>query len=91
MKKLLGCLLVFVLCSTTLMASAENITFAFLFQDLETEFWVASHKAITETLRGKGIKVLEYNANEDANRQLEQVKDAIAQKVDALYCDRSGR
>lgn len=61
-----------------------KIKIAFCFQDLETEFWVAGHKAITETLKEKGIEVLERNANEDANKQLEQVKDAIAQKVDGI-------
>ncbi|MCX7842000.1 MAG: sugar ABC transporter substrate-binding protein [Clostridia bacterium] len=62
----------------------KEITIAFLFQDLETEFWVAGHKAITETLKAKGIKVIERNANEDANKQLEQAKDVIAQKVDGI-------
>lgn len=59
-------------------------TIAFCFQDLETEFWVAGHKAITETLSEAGIKVIEKNASEDANRQLEQVKVAIAQGVDGI-------
>lgn len=45
-------------------------TICFAFQDLETEFWVAAHKAITETLRSKGIRVIERNANQDANKQL---------------------
>ncbi len=63
---------------------AEQVTICFGFQDLETEFWVAAHKAITETLRAKGIRVLERNANEDANRQLEQIRDAIAQEVDGI-------
>jgi len=63
---------------------SDQITIAFCFQDLETEFWVAGHKAITETLRAKGIKVIEKNANEDANRQLEQVKDALTQGVDGV-------
>ena len=57
---------------------------AFCFQDLETEFWVAGYKAITTTLRGQGVEVLEYNGNEDANKQLEQVNDAIAQGVDGI-------
>lgn len=61
-----------------------QITICFAFQDLETEFWVAGHKAITETLRAKGIRVLERNANQDANRQLEQIRDAIAQEVDGI-------
>jgi inositol transport system substrate-binding protein len=63
---------------------SEKITICFGFQDLETEFWVAAHKAITETLRAKGIKVIERNANQDANKQLEQVRDAIAQGVNGI-------
>ncbi len=62
----------------------KQITICFAFQDLETEFWVAGHKAITETLRKKGIKVIERNGNKDANKQLEQVRDAIAQGVDGI-------
>jgi ABC-type sugar transport system substrate-binding protein len=62
----------------------EGTTICFGFQDLETEFWVAGHKAITETLRGQGVEVLEYNANEDPNRQLEQVRECIAQGVDGI-------
>ncbi len=72
----------------TLMANGQSedaeTTIAFCFQDLETEFWVAGHKAITETLREAGVKVIEKNANEDANRQLEQVKDVITQGVDGV-------
>jgi len=59
-------------------------TICFAFQDLETEFWVAGHKAITETLRDKGIKVIVRNAGQDANRQLEQVGAAIAMGVDGI-------
>ena len=63
---------------------SDQITICFAFQDLETEYWVAAHKAITETLRAKNIKVLERNAHQDANRQLEQIRDAIAQDVDGI-------
>ncbi|MHC4627095.1 MAG: sugar ABC transporter substrate-binding protein [Planctomycetota bacterium] len=63
---------------------SDQVTVCFAFQDLETEYWVAAHKAITETLRAKGIRVLERNANQDANRQLEQIRDAIAQDVDGF-------
>ncbi|HNY78962.1 MAG: sugar ABC transporter substrate-binding protein [Sedimentisphaerales bacterium] len=65
-------------------SSEDQLTICFGFQDLETEFWVAGHKAITETLRAKGIRVLERNANQDANRQLEQIRDAIAQEVNGI-------
>ncbi len=70
--------------STQGSSSDKKLKIAFCFQDLETEFWVAGHKAITETLAEKGIQIIERNANEDANKQLEQVKDAIAQKVDGI-------
>jgi inositol transport system substrate-binding protein len=62
----------------------DPVTICFAFQDLETEFWVAAHKAITETLRGEGIRVIERNAGQDANRQLEQVRAAIAMGVDGI-------
>ncbi|MCA9915848.1 MAG: sugar ABC transporter substrate-binding protein [Anaerolineae bacterium] len=39
---------------------------------------------MTTTLAEQGITVLERNANEDANRQLEQVRDCIAQGVDGI-------
>ncbi|MCB1495566.1 MAG: sugar ABC transporter substrate-binding protein [Bauldia sp.] len=64
--------------------SANAATICFAFQDLETEFWVAGHKAITTTLADQGHTVLERNANEDANKQLEQIKDCIAQGVDGI-------
>lgn len=79
MRKFIGLLALAVLMST---GSAQTICFAF--QDLETEFWVAGHKAITTTLAEKGIEVIERNANEDANRQLEQINDCIAQGVDGI-------
>ena len=64
--------------------SASAATICFAFQDLETEFWVAGHAAITKTLEDAGHTVIERNANEDANRQLEQVRDCIAQSVDGI-------
>jgi ABC-type sugar transport system substrate-binding protein len=61
-----------------------RVTICFAFQDLETEYWVAAHKAITETLKARNITVLQRNAHQDANRQLEQIRDAIAQDVDGI-------
>ncbi len=65
-------------------AAKKNLKVCFAFQDLETEFWMAGHKAIVETLQAKGHEVIEVNSNEDANKQLEQVKNCIAQGVDAI-------
>jgi len=65
-------------------AGEKKYTICFAFQDLETEFWMAGHKAITETLKAKGYDVVEVNSGSDANKQLEQVKNCIAQKVDGI-------
>ncbi|MBI5951171.1 MAG: sugar ABC transporter substrate-binding protein [Chloroflexi bacterium] len=62
----------------------EGTKLCFAFQDLETEFWMAGHKAITETLAAKGYEVIEVNSGSDANKQLEQVKNCIAQQVDGI-------
>src|SRR6056297_1134446 len=52
----------------------ENITIAFLYQDLENEWWISSHQAITTTLSERGIKVIEKNSHGDSERQLSQAK-----------------
>ena len=66
------------------LAQNEDLTICFAYQTLETEFWVAGHAAMTESLREQGIEVVEVNANEDANRQLEQIRDCITQEVDGI-------
>ncbi len=86
MKNLTKTLAIMSTCAVApLMASAnEGTSICFAYQTLETEFWVAGHKAVTETLREKGVDVIEVNANEDANRQLEQIRDCITQGVDGI-------
>ncbi len=64
--------------------SLKDKTICFNFQALETEFWAAGKTAISEGLARAGAKVLEFNSNEDANRQLEQIKDCITQKADGI-------
>ncbi len=87
-KKLMPLVSVLLIASMIFGAAAvsaqSDMTICFGFQDLETEFWVAGHRAITQTLRDQGVEVLEYNANEDPNRQLEQVRECIAQGVDGI-------
>jgi len=62
----------------------ENITIAFLYQDLENEWWISSHQAITTTLSERGIKVIEKNSHGDSERQLSQAKEMAALGVDGL-------
>jgi len=63
---------------------AEGITMGFAFQGLESGFWVGSHGAITGYFEDQGINYIEKNGNEDANLQLEQVRDLITQGVDGI-------
>lgn len=82
--KLLGAALAATTAGFMVASPAQAASICFAFQDLETEFWVAGHQAITTTLQEAGHTVIERNANEDANRQLEQVRDCIAQGVDGI-------
>jgi len=65
-------------------AAAEGKKVFYAFQDLSTGFWVAGHKAIVTTLQANGVEVVELNGGKDANRQLEQIKDCIAQGADGI-------
>ena len=78
-RRVFAALTVFVL---TAWGGAQTVCFAY--QDLETEFWVAGHRAMIQSMQEQGVEVIERNANEDANRQLEQVRDCIAQGVDGI-------
>jgi len=54
------------------------------FETLQTEYWVASYKAIKEELRKRDMEMLEAIADGDANRQLEQVRNFVARRVDGI-------
>jgi inositol transport system substrate-binding protein len=56
----------------------------YAFQDLSTGFWVAGHGAIVKTLQDAGHEVVELNGGHDANKQLEQIQDCIAQGADGI-------
>ena len=63
---------------------AEAAKICYAFQDLSTGFWGAGHGAIVDTLTDDGLEVVELNGGKDANRQLEQIKDCIAQGADGI-------
>src|SRR5436190_2443688 len=69
---------------TTGAAHAAGKKVCYAFQDLSTGFWGAGHAAIVTTLQKNGVEVIELNGGKDANRQLEQVKDCIAQGADGI-------
>jgi ABC-type sugar transport system substrate-binding protein len=54
------------------------------FDTLQTEYWVASLDALRGELDRHGAQMIEAVANNDSNRQLEQVNNFIARKVDGI-------
>lgn len=63
---------------------AKQMTIGVSFETLQTEYWVASFEAIKADLARRNIGMLEAIADGDANRQLEQVNNFIARKVDGI-------
>lgn len=63
---------------------AKKPTIGVAFETLQTEYWVAGFEAIKAELAKRGMTVLEAVADQDANRQLQQVKNFIARKVDGI-------
>ena len=43
------------------------------FETLQTEYWVASIEALRTEINGHGMKMIEAVADNDANRQLDQI------------------
>lgn len=62
--------------------SGKRICFGF--SGSETEFWAAGIKSIKDTIAKSKGTVIEHDSNEDVNKQLEQVRDCITQKVDGI-------
>ena len=54
------------------------------FETLQTEYWVAGFEAIKEECAKRGYDVIESVADQDANRQLQQVKNMITRGVDGI-------
>ncbi|MGH9842005.1 MAG: sugar ABC transporter substrate-binding protein [Blastocatellia bacterium] len=62
----------------------KQLTVGVSFETLQTEYWVAGFDAIKGELARRNIRMLDAIADGDANRQLEQVNNFIARRVDGL-------
>ena len=65
-------------------ASGRQMTIGVSFETLQTEYWVAGFNAIKDELKARNIRVLEAVADNDANKQLEQVRNFVTRKVDGI-------
>jgi ABC-type sugar transport system substrate-binding protein len=61
-----------------------GLTIGVAFDTLQTEYWVASVEAIKSELAKRNATAHVVVADNDANRQLEQVNSLIARKVDGI-------
>jgi inositol transport system substrate-binding protein len=59
-------------------------TIGVAFETLQTEYWVAGFDAIKAELGKRDFKVIEAIADSDPNRQLQQVKNFITQRVNGI-------
>jgi len=64
--------------------AARKLTVGVAFETLQTEYWVAGFEAIRAELKQRDIAMLEAVADQDASRQLQQVKNFIARGVDGI-------
>jgi ABC-type sugar transport system substrate-binding protein len=62
----------------------KPLTIGVAFETLQTEYWIAGYDAIKSECAKRGFKVVEAVADQDANRQFEQVKSFITRKVDGI-------
>ena len=61
-----------------------KLTVGVAFETLQTEYWVAGFEAIKAELKKRDITMLEAVADQDASRQLQQVKTFITRGVDGI-------
>ena len=65
-------------------ATEGSKTVAVLFDGLYSEFWVAGIQIIRDDLKARGFAIQEAISDKDDNKQFEQVRAAIAKKVDGI-------
>lgn len=64
--------------------AADTKTIAVLFEGLYSEFWVAGLDIIRADLKKRNFGIQEAISDKDDNKQFEQVRAAIAKKVDGI-------
>ena len=65
-------------------APQDQLRIGVAFETLQTEYWVASFEALKAELERRDIEMIEAIADNDANRQLDQIQVFIARGVDGI-------
>ena len=63
---------------------SDQLRIGVAFETLQTEYWVASFEALEAELKRRNIEMIEAIADNDANRQLDQIYILIARGVDGI-------
>lgn len=100
MKKIMTMVLVLVMLATLFTACAKTeeadskdntevakkVKIGVSMDSLESAFWVANVEAMRAKAEEMGVEYVEVIAEGDANKQNDQIKNLIAQGVDAIVC-----
>ncbi len=62
----------------------DRLKIGVAFDTLQTEYWVAGYEALRADLARRGIDMIEAIADNDSNRQLDQIHAFIARQVDGI-------
>lgn len=65
-------------------SAGKKLTVGVAFETLQTEYWVAGFEAIKAELKKRDIEMVEAVADQDASRQLQQVRNFLTRRVDGI-------
>lgn len=63
---------------------SDQLRIGVAFETLQTEYWVTSFEALEAELKRRNIERIEAIADNDANRQLDQIHILLARGVDGI-------
>jgi len=90
MKKILALVLVLLLTLSLLTAcggggkKSDKVVIGAAFTGVDLGFWGAVWSGVEDAVNDKGVEVIQLVAEGDANKQNDQIRSLIAQKVDAI-------
>jgi ABC-type sugar transport system substrate-binding protein len=64
----------------------KKIKIGVSFDSLQSQFWLANYDAIKTEIASQNAEMVEAIADGDTNKQLQQIENLIALKVDAIIC-----
>lgn len=86
MKKIISVLLVSALAASTMFAApTKHYKFGFTCMDQSNPFFVLIEKTIRQEVEARGDQLISVDPANNVTRQIQQVEDVIAQKIDGIF------